>query len=68
LTASSITNTVPAAITLTATPSQTVGTYAEAVLVIVGDARAGESPDNVRLAPITYVCASSEVFVPLILR
>lgn len=68
LTASSITNTVPSAIKLTATPSQTVGTYAEAVLVVVGDARAGEAPDNVRLAPITYVCASSEVLLPLILR
>jgi hypothetical protein len=42
--------------------------YAEAYLVIVADARAGAPPSNVRLLPISNLCATSYLHLSLIAR
>jgi len=62
--------TVEASITVTITPSAlpTTTTTAEALLIIVGDPSAGNTPDNMEFVPIQFLCASSDVYVPLITR
>lgn len=69
LKASPVTGTVPSNITLTASPLISSTTkFAEALVVVVADSRAGSPPGNVRLATVSIVCASSTTHLPAILR
>jgi hypothetical protein len=69
LKANPVTGTIPSNITLTASPLISSTTkFAEALLVVVADSRAGAPPGNVRLAPVSIVCASSTTHLPAVLR
>lgn len=57
---------VPTNVTLTVDPSARNSDMESAVLVIVADTRAGEVPENVRLIPVTLLCAESQVNLPVV--
>jgi hypothetical protein len=49
-------------------PGQQVEDSARAYLVIIGDARTGVPPENVRLIPVTALRVNSLLYMPLIKR
>lgn len=64
-------------LTLTTNPDALFGTNGSAVLptgegsvrallIIIADPRAGNFPDNVRFVPVIYMCADTQVFMPVI--
>lgn len=68
--ATSVTNTIPATVSLTINPG-VLGTQfsaANAVMVFVADSRAGAPPNNVTPAPILALCASSQSRLPVVAR
>jgi hypothetical protein len=67
-TAVSQTNRVPDTLTVTVDPSKRGADSQQAVLVLVGDERAGDSPTNVKLIPLNLVCASGRAYLPSIVR
>ena len=66
--ASSQTGVIPDVITVTVDGDQLSQVYQEAVLVVVGDETAGNNPTNVRLIPISALCASGQSFLPYVIR
>lgn len=62
--------TADATVNVTILPSAlpTTTTSAEALLILVGDSTTGSTPDNVRFVPIHFLCASTDVYLPLIAR
>lgn len=66
--ASSQTGVIPDIVTVRVDASQLTQPYQEAVLVVVGDETAGTNPTNVRLIPISTVCASGQNFLPFVVR
>ncbi len=59
---------VPALLTLTLNSSQQTNNFEIAYLVIIGDPRTGEPPQNVRLVPVTALRAVDQLFLPSISR
>lgn len=59
------TGTVPGSVTLTVTSSTQSADYEQAFVVIIGDARTGKPPQNVRLITVTSLRANSQVFMPI---
>lgn len=55
---------VPGNLTLTALSSNQTNTFDQAYIVIIGDARTGRPPQNVRLVPVSMLRATSQVFIP----
>jgi len=68
LTVSPAEGVVPGNLTLTALSSNQTNAFDQAYIVIIGDARTGQPPQNVRLVPITILRASSQVFIPSAFR
>lgn len=69
LKATPVTGTIPSNITLSASPLISSTTkFAEALLVVIADSRAGAPPGNVRVANISIVCAASNAYLPTVLR
>ncbi len=60
--------TVSAILTLTMLPGQQVEDSARAYLVIIGDARTGVPPENVRLIPVSALRVNSLLYMPLVKR
>lgn len=59
---------VPGNLTLTALSSNQTNNFDQAYIVIIGDARTGQPPQNVRLVPITILRATSQIFIPSAFR
>ena len=55
---------VPSTLTLTILSSNQTNNFDQAYVVIIGDARAGQPPQNVRLLPVALLRATSQVFIP----
>ncbi len=68
--ATATTNTVPSTLSLTVKPQvdKAPFDYRQAVMVFVADTRAGSPPDNVKILPITMMCAQDKVMLPNINR
>ena len=68
--ASSVTNTVPAGVTLSVDPTMFGADFSKehAVLVLVADTRAGSPPDNVAIVPIMMMCSQDRVLAPTLRR
>lgn len=60
--------TIPAVITLTVDTSQQANDIEQAYVIIIGDSRTGEPPQNVRLIPVSLLRANVQLFMPLIRR
>lgn len=59
---------VPGNLTLTVLSSNQTNTFDQAYVVIIGDARTGKPPQNVRLVPVALLRASSQIFIPTAAR
>ncbi len=57
--------TIPAVLSVTATSSLQTQDFEQAYIVIVGDARTGKPPQNIRLITVTALRASSQLFMPI---
>lgn len=68
LTVSPAEGVVPGNLTLTALSSNQTNNFDQAYIVIIGDARTGQPPQNVRLVPITILRATSQIFIPSAFR
>lgn len=64
LTVSPAEGVVPGNLTLTALSSNQTNPFDQAYIVIIGDARTGQPPQNVRLVPVAILRATSQVFIP----
>ncbi|MEZ4732674.1 MAG: hypothetical protein R3E79_36690 [Caldilineaceae bacterium] len=64
LTVSPTEGTIPGAVTLTVTSSNQSTDFDQAYLVIIGDSRTGQPPQNVRLIPVTVLRANYQLFLP----
>ena len=60
--------TIPAVLTLTVDTSQQASDFEQAYVIIIGDPRTGEAPENVRLLPVSLLRANVQLFMPLIRR
>ncbi len=60
--------TIPAVVSLRVDLSKQVSSFEQAYVIIIGDARTGEPPQNVRLLPVTLLRANVQLFMPLIRR
>lgn len=60
--------TIPAVLTLTVDTSQQANDFEQAYVIIIGDPRTGEPPQNVRLLPVSLLRANVQLFMPLIRR
>lgn len=60
--------TIEAEIDLTVDPSQlpTTTVTASAMLILIGDPTTGTAPDNVRFVPVRFLCASTDVLLPVL--
>ena len=67
-TAVSETSKVPDTITVSVDPNVRGADRQQAVLVLVGDERAGDSPTNVRLVPLNLICANGRAYLPSVLK
>lgn len=68
LTVSPTQGTVPGVVTLSLNTSTQPDDFEQAYLVIIGDARTGEPPQNVRLVPITALRAAEQLYLPFVRR
>ena len=68
--ATSVTTTVPATVSLTVNPAVLGASFhlSQAVMVFVADTRAGSPPDNVRILPISMMCAQDVISLPSLRR
>ena len=57
---------VPDTLTVSVDPNKRTADSQQAVLVLVGDERAGDSPTNVRLLPLNLICSNGRVYLPTI--
>jgi len=64
LTVSPTEGTIPGTVTLTLTSSNQSTDFAQAYLVIIGDPRTGQPPQNVRLITVTTLRANYQLFLP----
>jgi len=60
--------TIPAVLTLTVDTSQQANDIEQAYVIIIGDSRTGNPPQNVRLIPVSLLRANVQIFMPLIRR
>ncbi len=67
-TASSRTSQIPDTLTVTVDPNQRGADSQQAVLVLVGDERAGDSPTNVKLIPLNLTCSNGRAYLPNIVK
>lgn len=58
--------TLPGSVTLTLRTAQQVDDFERAYLVIIGDARTGLPPQNVRLVPISMLRATEQLYLPTV--
>jgi len=65
--ASSASGQIGDTLTVTVDPSQLADDTVtqQAMLVIMADARAGDTPDNIRFVPISYLCAQTSISLPI---
>lgn len=68
ITVSPTQGTVPSLLTLSLYTDMQPNDFERAYLVIIGDPRTGEPPQNVRLIPITALRAAEQLYLPLVQR
>ncbi|MEZ4867990.1 MAG: hypothetical protein R3C14_42070 [Caldilineaceae bacterium] len=61
-------STIPVILTLTATPANQSKDYDEAYVVIIGDERTGQPPQNVRLIRVKILRANHQLLLPMVRR
>lgn len=61
---------VPSTITIQADPTILGADFASerALLILVADTRAGTPPDNIRVVPLSIICASERIALPAVVR
>jgi len=60
--------TIPATLTITATTSSQVNDFEQAFIVVIGDARTGRPPQNVRLITVTVLRSAFQIFMPSVFK
>lgn len=58
--------TVPTIVSVTATSSLQTNDFEQAYLIIIGDARTGKPPQNIRLITVTALRANTQLFMPIV--